>query len=79
VLADAAISAVSRWRYEPALSLFDGKPVIVGFSVCIRFLPDGTVDLMGDIQDILEMNEIDKMVKEAVTELLDPGWKRNAE
>lgn len=38
---EAAVSAVSQWRYEPALS--SGKPVPTVFGVLIRFLPDGTV------------------------------------
>ena len=42
-LTEAAITAVSKWRYGPALS-FDGMPVPASFSVTIRFLPDGTVD-----------------------------------
>jgi len=37
-LVDAAMDAVRRWTYEPALK--DGKPVAVSFTVGLEFLPD---------------------------------------
>jgi len=42
-LSEAAIAAVSQWRYDPALSS-EGIPVPVRFGVVARFLPDGMVN-----------------------------------
>ena len=41
-LAEAAIAAVSQWRYEPALS-FEGKQIQTTFGVLIRYLQDRTI------------------------------------
>lgn len=42
-LTESAISAISQWRYEPAILSADGKPVSTSFGVLINFFPDGTV------------------------------------
>ena len=43
-LKEAAIAAVSKWRYDPATD-FDDKPTMASFGFTVYFLPDGTVNV----------------------------------
>ena len=42
-LKEAAMSAVSQWRYEPARTPQTGLPISTSFGVAVLFLSDGTV------------------------------------
>ena len=76
-LDEEAISAVRKWRFEPALK--DGKPVAVRANVEVNFRFAESRDELAKVQTNQSVPDVDRLVKKQLEKSLNKGYSITSE